>query len=369
MPAAIPPATPVAPVQAPAAAALPVLADTTTASPLLVAQGAARPAASMADLPRLTPALPHAPTTASTPVQPATPQAALAEMVPEALAKQNSLGPLLLSLATAVTKSGVMPEPVLRAAMQVLAQRLTVPPNGPTAELLKAAIAKSGVYLEAGLAKGAPPAGDMKAAVAQLKGSLGAWLGGNPAPVQAAQQAAPPLRGMPPRAEPIEPPPLPPLPQEAGRALHSQADAALSRLKLLQFASLPDADPIRGQVPEQRMELPFLIGSQLVMAQFQVFRDGARSKPGERKRGWTMRFAMNFSATGEIGAEIGLLGRSVNVALWAAEPETAEKLNAALPELAPALARLGLDAGSVRVRNLPPEAEKPASGQFVDSVS
>jgi hypothetical protein len=171
---------------------------------------------------------------------------------------------------------------------------------------------------------------------------------------------------MPPRAEPVDLPPLPDTPREAARVLHSQADAALSRVKLMQLASLPDTDPMRPTSPELRMEVPFLVGQELVMAQFQVFRDGTRRQT-EGKRGWTMRFAMNSATSGEVGAEIGLLGRSVNVALWAADPGTAANLEAALPELAPALAAIGLEPGAVRVRPLPPETPKPASGQYLDS--
>jgi hypothetical protein len=331
---------------------------------LLLAQGAARPLPTVSDLPKPvavpTPAAPAQPLPA-----PATPAAALAQMIPEAMARQNSIAPLLASLATIVAGPGALPEPVLRAALQVLGQRVQLPASGPTAQLIESAVAKSGVYLEAGLAKGAPAA-DLKSGLVALKGALATWLGGNPAPVTPAQQAAPPLRGMPPRAEAIDLPPLPDVPRDAARALHSQADAALSRVKLMQLASLPDADPTRPATPELRMELPFLIGHELVIAQFQVLRDGARGK-SEGKRGWTMRFAMNFSGTGEVGAEVGLLGRSVNVALWAADPETAASLEAALPELAPALAAIGLDPGAVRVRSLPPEAPKPASGQYVDS--
>jgi hypothetical protein len=286
-------------------------------------------------------------------------------MIPEALARQNSIAPLLASLAAVVAKPGALPEPVLRAALQVLGQRVQIPASGPAAEILESAVAKSGVYLEAALAKGTP-APDLKSGLIALKGALATLLGGNPAPVTAAQQAAPPLRGMPPRAELPDIPALPDAPLKAARALHSQADAALSRVKLMQLASLPDADPIRAQTPELRLEVPFLIGQELVMAQFQVFRDAAR-RQSEGKRGWTMRFAMNFAATGEVGAEVGLLGRSVNVALWAADPDTAASLEAALPALAPALASIGLEPGAVRIRALPPETPKPASGQYLDS--
>jgi hypothetical protein len=167
----------------------------------------------------------------------------------------------------------------------------------------------------------------------------------------------------------MEQPPLPDGPRDIARALHGQADAAISRVKLGQLAALPDTPnaPKPGQ-PELRMELPFLVGHELVMAQLQIARDGRRHEIS-RKRGWTMRFAMNFSQTGEVGAEIGLLGKSVNVALWAAEPETAEALNAALPELARSLEALGLDPGAVRLRSSVPEAPKIASGHFVDAMT
>lgn len=289
-------------------------------------------------------------------------------MVPEALARQNSVAPLLASLAAVVAKPGALPEPVLRAALQVLGQRVQLPANGPTGDLLKTAIEKSGVFLEAGLAKAATPAPDMKSALVVLRSSLATWFGGNPAPVQAAQQAAPPLRGMPPRAEPPDLAPVPDAARETARTLHHQADAAISRVKLMQFASLPDADPARPAPPELRMEVPFLLGGETVLAQFQIFRDGSR-KRADGKRGWTMRFAMNFAATGEVGAEIGLLGKHVAVSLWAAERETHDRLEAALPELAPALAALGLDPGAIRLRAAPPEPEAPPSGHYLDNLT
>jgi hypothetical protein len=350
-------------VATPAASAI-TAAEPEAASPLLFAQAAPRPQPSPADLPRTLPQPPGAPQVQSQPA-PATPAAALAQMVPEAMARQNRVAPLIASLATLVARPANIPEPVVRAALQVLGQRVSIPPSGPTAETLESALAKSGTYLEAGLAKGAPAA-DLKSALVALKSAAATWLGGNPAPVTGAQQPAPPLRGLPPRAERAELPPLPEAPREAARALHSQADAALSRVKLMQLASLPDADPTRAPAPELRMEVPFLVGQQLVMAQFQVFRDREQQK-SEGKRGWTMRFAMNFAEAGEVGAEVGLLGRSVNVALWAADPDTAADLEAALPELAPALAALGLEPGAVRVRSAPPDPAKASSGHFVDS--
>jgi hypothetical protein len=171
---------------------------------------------------------------------------------------------------------------------------------------------------------------------------------------------------MPPRAQALELPALPDAPRDAARVLHGQAESALSRVKLMQLASLPDAEPARAAAPELRCELPFLIGQELVMAQFQVCRDAGR-RQSESKRGWTVRFAMNFAASGEVGAEVGLFDHSVNVALWAADPQTVARLEAALPELAPALSAIGLEPGAVRVRALPPNPSKAASGQYLDS--
>ena len=345
-------------------AAAPAVTEVAAPNPLLVAQGTPRPPASLADLPRPAPLPAAAPAGQPVP-QASTPAAALAQMVPEALSRQNAMAPLFVSLATVVARPAALPEPVLRAALQVLGQRVVLPAAGLTGFQLDAAIAKSGVYLEAALANGAPAA-DLKSGLVALKGALATWLRGDPAPVTPAQQAPPPLRGVPPRAESLEPPPVPETPREMARALHSQADAALSRVKLMQLASLPDADPARAATAELRAEVPFLLGQQLVMAQFQVTRDGGYHKT-VGKRGWTLRLAMHLPGAGEIGAEVGLLGRSVNVALWAADAGTSERLEAALPELAPALAALGLEPGAVRVRPLPPAPPRPSAGRYLDS--
>src|SRR3569833_4351275 len=128
-----------------------------------------------------------------------------------------------------------------------------------------------------------------------------------------------------------DPPPLPDTARDAGRLLHAQTDSAVSRIMLMQVASLPDADPMLPAAPTLRVEVPFLVGHELVMAQIQITREGRR-REAEQRRGWTMRFALNFSATGEVGAEVGLLGKAVNVSLWAAAPETVEAMQSALPE-------------------------------------
>jgi hypothetical protein len=342
------------------------------ANPLLLAQAARRPPANAAELPRPAPAAPPLPTTPQAPpaAPPPTPQAALAQMLPGALSRQDSAGPLLVSLAAAVQTPALLPEPVLRAALKVLAQPLVVRDGQVPARELEQAVARSGVTLEASLLRGEPQPRDAKAGLLALREALGKWLGpaGPAAPVR--DPAPPPIRGLPLRAVPVEAPPLPDAARDAGRMLHDQADAAISRLKLMQLASLPDAgDAARPAPPALRMELPFLIGHELVMAQLQIGPDGTRRERREGKRGWTMRFALNYSATGEVGAEVGVLGKAVTVALWAAEPETAEAMSAALPELSGSLAAVGLTPGRVKIRAGVPTAQRRPSGRLLDSVS
>ena len=278
---------------------------------------------------------------------------------------------LLASLAAAVQKPGLLPEPILRAAVAVLAQRIVVADGKVQAAQIEQAVARSGVTLEASLLKGEPQPRDAKAGLLALREALVKWLGGAPPPSSTGREPVPPpIKGLPLRAvAPEASPPLPELARDVGRLLHAEADAAVSRVKLMQLASLPDADPGKPAPPTLRMVLPFLIGHELVMAQLQVGRDGAR-REAERKRGWTMRFALNFSATGEVGAEVGLLGKAVNVSLWAAEPETARAMGETLPDLTRALEAVGLTPGAVRIRNgAPTEVQRPHSGQLLDSVS
>lgn len=385
VPAPVPPASlaaearPVPPspaIVASAAAQSGLVADSSEpelSHPLLVAQAAPRPPATLAELPR--PAVVATPTPTAQSVAPAqpplptTPQAALSQMLPESLAKQDSAGPLLQSLATLVQKPEALPEPVLRTALAVLAQRIVTTNGKVQPAELERAVLRSGLGLEATLAKGeAPVPLDAKAGLLALRAAMTKWLGEAPPPAAQREAAPPPLKGLTLRAPDVPPAPLPDAPRDALRAVHGQADAAVSRLKLMQMASLPDSDPGRPTAPALRLELPLLIGHELVMAQLQISRDASRREV-ERKRGWTMRFALNFSATGEVGAEVGLLGKAVNVALWAAEPDTAEAMQASLAELGEALEAVGLKPGRLKIRHGVPQPEKPTSGQLLDSTS
>lgn len=77
---------------------------------------------------------------------------------------------------------------------------------------------------------------------------------------------------------------------------------------------------------------------------------------------------MNFSETGEVGADIALLGRAASISIWAADPDTADALDEMLPDLAPAIQRHGLELTSLRVRRGAPKATRATPGRLLDSA-
>jgi len=287
----------------------------------------------------------------------------------QAAARQDSVLPLIARLATlAAPTAAALPRPALEAIAMLLGTRLDLNRAPPDGKSLRDAVLRTGIITEPGTRTPT----DAKSALLQLRSALSGFLGGEVeaiAPVT--RRPPPPLKGEPVRAPSTQPaPPLAEEPVETARQLLGHADAALSRTKLLQLASNP-ADAARpnavAPAAEFRVEVPMQLGAETGILQLLVERDG-KHKRSPAERGWRMRFALNFAATGEVGAEVALLGRSANVSLWAAEPATAEALEAMLPDLAPALARHGLDVASVRVRRGAPQPAARAPGQLLDSA-
>jgi len=353
-----PPAVPSGP--APASATQPVPAP---ASPPPAPQPVASAAA-----PSPPPAAPPISTSRPAPLPASLPLAQVLADPVQAAARQDSVLPLIARLATlAAPTAAALPRPALEAIAMLLGTRLDLNRAPPDGKSLRNSVLRTGIITEPGTRTPA----DAKSALLQLRSALSGFLGGEVeaiAPVT--RRPPPPLKGEPVRAPSAQPAsPLAEEPVETARQLLGHADAALSRVKLLQLASNP-ADAARpnavAPAAELRVEVPMQLGAETGILQLLVERDG-KHKRSPAERGWRMRFALNFTATGEVGAEVALLGRSANVSLWAADPATADALEAMLPELAPALARHGLDVGAVRVRRGAPQPAVRATGQLLDS--
>lgn len=287
-----------------------------------------------------------------------------------AAARQDSIAPLLQNLAALQGQLASFPRPIAEAALRLLAGRLAVGKVAPDPLQLKQAVLRSGV-----LVNSPPPAGtvanDLRSGLLQLRGALLGFLGSEIAPVAPVTRRPPPptrdtpLRGF--RAQPATVPEAATA-KDAGRSLLHQTEAALSRIRLLQLASLPQ-DTARGASPaaEWTLEVPVLLGNELAVAQLRIAGDG-RNGAAKRDRNWRLQFSVDFSVLGEVGAQIGFGNNRTSVALWAEQPETASALEAMLPELGAALAARGLEVGSLRVGRRAPETRQPRAGQLLDGM-
>lgn len=289
-------------------------------------------------------------------------------MLQAAVPRQGPVTNLTAALADIAGKV-VLPEPVARAAQQVLAGRVAVDSPRFDGASLQAAIKGSGVFQEASLARGQLPLpqADMKTALLSLRQTLTNWIG-QQAPLAAVAQIAPPLKGHVPRARAGgDAPPVDTsaLPEEVGRQLLERTDAALSRVRLHQQASLPDQ---ATKTADWSMDMPVLVGQQQTLLHIQIHRDQHGDPEGGSERGWQMRFAISLPDMGEVGAQVSLRAGNTGVMLWAAEPASSAALAAEVDVLRDGLTAAGLRPGAVIVRHgEPPAPATTPSGHFVDA--
>ena len=349
------------------------------------------------------------------PVVPPTPAAAaaaaLASAVQSSAARQNGLAPLIADATVAATVPA-LPEPVRQAAERLLALQ-PVLDESTSADDIKQALGRSGLFLEASLAEladgnsgalsaaAAAAAGagdDLKAALMVLRGALTTFLANDPgAMMQAAgadagapngaalkagtaaldlhaslataaetagakmtepQAAAPPppYRGAPPSAQPAAAPTVSAdmTPRDIGKVLLGETDAALARQTLLQAASLPShpgADPrLDPTGPRWNFEVPFATPQGSTVAQFEIARDGRNEPADGTKSVWRARFSLNLEPIGPVHAQIALVGTRAAVTLWAERPATSEQLRDNAPDLTDALRKAELEPSDVLVR-------------------
>jgi flagellar hook-length control protein FliK len=236
------------------------------------------------------------PTQSQAPNPAAAAQTAVAVAVQNSAARQGGLAPLLADAEVATTVPA-LPEPVRQAAERLLALQPALDET-ISADSLKQALGRSGLFLEAHLASAATndtaparlggalsvPADDIKAALIVLRNVLKTWLAADPSVARlsgaaprpaalaelaraalaslpqatappataapdgvhdAAPRAAappPPYRGAPTAAQPAAAPSISTdmTPRDIGKVLLGETDAAIARQTLLQAASLPD---------------------------------------------------------------------------------------------------------------------------------
>lgn len=277
----------------------------------------------------------------------------------EAAIRQAGMGSLLADLAPALA-SATLPASLKAAIRQVLAFGL---PAGAAADpaALKAAVARSGLFLEAQLARtpGAPPV-DMKAALLVLQSALVA--AGAAASARPARAPAPPparhgsVASQAPLAAVLGPDDPP---DQQLLTLRDETEQALARQTLHQLASVPD----ETAGPRWSFELPLLTPQGATIAQFAVERDDAGGGGGAAPV-WRARFALDIAPLGPVHVHLRLHGGHSAATLWVERPDSLALLRGQAGDLAGALG------GEVAIHpGTPAAAPAPTPGQLVDRSS
>jgi len=336
---------------------------------------------------------PPSPASGAAPGATSNPQAAaLLAMTADAAAMQSSLGNLLSDLR-ALTGSRELPAAATADANLLAA--VQAPLDGQvTGEALRAAMQRSGIFLEAQLAAailagadaGPVMNADLKAQLLRLAADLAArpqlappspneaiqpalippaYLGQAPLPVD---RPPPPVRGGAPRGQ-APPRPTPDLRSGGGRAAQAikrDADSALARVELSQAASVPRP----GEAGAWTFEIPVATPGGAGVAQFEISRDGHQSQDQGFELGWRARFSLHAEPTGPVHADISLSGGRMHVTLWAERSDGAAELSARHDELLAALGGGEAEDVTVRIMGGAPTARAPAQpGQLVDQRS
>ncbi|HEY0650836.1 flagellar hook-length control protein FliK [Phenylobacterium sp.] len=278
----------------------------------------------------------------------------------DAAIRQSGMGSLIADLEPALASPGLPPE-VKAAIRQVLSLALATDP-APDAAALKAAIGRSGLFLEGRLAAtpGAPPI-DMKAAMLVLQQALvaaGVMAGGRPPKVP----VPPPSRGgavvgQAPRPAGVR---HDDAPAHLMQVLGDETDQALARQTLHQLASLPD----EAGGARWMFELPMLTPQGAAVAQFAVERDGAGGGAAEAQPSWRARFALDVPPLGPIRVHLRLHDGRSSAILWVERPDSLALLRDQTADLAEALA------GDVTIQpGAPPAPQVPPPGGLVDRSS
>jgi hypothetical protein len=327
---------------------------------------------------------------------PASPRAAIGPTLGAALLRQDSLAPLFANLRGLAegTVALTLPKPLPGAVEQVLRQAFPADRQIMTGPRLQNALQGSGLFMEAHAAAGQAPSpqGDLKAGLLALRETLLSLVDAlSPQPPKDRPERAPtppgagtdgtspvtpPRRDGPLAAQPVAEPTLAPgeKPLAIATALLGQTDAALDRITLSQYASLPlDAprlDPGQPQPQRWLTEIPLAFQHGTAILPLQVEKDPPRREAqGVSPPLWRVRFALDVEPMGPLQGVVTLQGREVGVTLWAEREETSRLLRGAAPGLENALLEADFATGTVDIHTGQPRSMQPTAGQFLDRLS
>ena len=267
------------------------------------------------------------------------------------LPRQSSAAPLLSNLSWIATgKSGgqtdSLPPAVTQAATR-LWQALPEASSLTDPQSLRAAVARSGAFLESTLATA-----DRRAIASSLNQDIKALMlsfarvlrdhGARATAAGGDNGHSPvPLSNGPLTALPSAPASLAVLdnPHQQLNELARQTDGALARMTTLQAGSAPqDTQP-----QPLLLELPMRQGERASVIRMRIEQDRSRKHEGSASESWSIEAAMDLGSVGALHARVGLQGHRISVQLRAESPIVVDALTARAPELESMLRESGLE--------------------------
>jgi hypothetical protein len=316
-------------------------------------------------------------------------RAAAGPLAGAALAHQDGMAPLFADLAAVVRAPGLVPPPVTSAALRVLGFRLPTTQDVVTPDDLQAGVKASGVFHEARIAKGDPvqAGGDLKSALLMLRDILKAALPeivtGRDAPVPMTDKAPAgastrpqaPLRDGLPSPQPIALSSIDPATDSVanvvGKTLE-RTEAALDRLMLGQFASLPAGSEATQSAPINRwfIELPMSLDGRTAVLPLEIEEDHGSPTPGSvEAKLWRVRFALDAEPMGPVHAMVTMQGRTIGVSVWAERDATSRLMQDHAPDLKAALLDADFERAEIEVHAGQPMRRAARAGHYLDRRS
>lgn len=319
-------------------------------------------------------------------------QKALATQIPLDAGRQASAALVFADAARLLAQApDKLPGDVRDALTKLLGFRL--PSEKPlSGEAVRSAFHKSGVLLEAKLGQAVRqmeagqtpqlPGGDLKSSLLDLKQKLSQFLK-TLSPDEAASKPAargragnlppPPVRSGAVKGQMAAEPAVTPRMSggQAAQVLMEETRSAISRLRLLQNASLPvQSDSSSGRSGlariEWNFEIPLAFGERTDMAQLRIEGEGSEDVDPARRL-WSVHVGLDTEETGQVSGAVMLQGKAVSVNLMAARPEMAEQFQARLGELKTVLREAGLEVDRVQIRHGVRKTPQTPPGHMVDS--
>lgn len=218
--------------------------------------------------------------------------------------------------------------PLMRVVQEVLGNQLSGE-DPLTAGRLRQSLDRSGLFLEARLARGENPGRDLKANLLRLLTLLPPASGRpetQPATANKTQQEAPSLPAMTVRL--------------LGELL-TQAEAGMARVLVNQLASLPSTDS-NQQV--WAFDLPIRQPHGSDSFTLRITRDDPDSADGgsRAEARWSVDIHFDLPGLGPVSSRITLRGDEVSSHFAAERPDTVRRLRLAMPDLEHAFTRAGL---------------------------